>query len=125
MKRVGALIIKGECLLLNENLRYFANKYSFPNWEIKKGFYPVEYVNSKLKDSFGIKAEKTIYIEMVKFNRDDLYLYKIKDWKTVSVLYAETCTDDISRMVWVHKDVLLNTSNSIYFDNEYINKIFD
>tara|TARA_B100000795_G_C22799579_1_gene441134 strand:+ start:2553 stop:2939 length:387 start_codon:yes stop_codon:yes gene_type:complete len=124
MKLVGALIIKDECLLLNVNPRSFAHTYSFPLWEMTKGYYPIEFVNNKLNDSFGIKTDRTIYIEMVDFYGNNLYLYKIKNWKTI-LARGYTCSDDISKMVWIHKDVLLKKHNSVYFDNDYIKKIFE
>ena len=51
--KVGALIVKNDCILLTINNNN-GTKYCFPTWDYKPGEIPIESINCKLKE-IGIK----------------------------------------------------------------------
>ena len=112
--KVGALILKDDCLLLSMKSNILGTLYDFPMWTFTPGQIPIETINKKVK-TLGLKSDDKAYMGMFKQKNMNVYLYIIKNW----------CgTIQSKKYVWVHKSVLLCNKKSIPFGSEVINEIF-
>ena len=112
--KVGALIIKDNCILLNTKTNLLGTQYDFPMWDYNPGEIPIESINSKIKE-MGIKHDNKSYMGRFYIKKMNIYLYLIDKWQ--GKIKAKNC-------VWVHKAVLMMNKNSVPFDIEMLNEIF-
>jgi len=112
--KVGALIIKDDCLLLTVKTNILGTKYDFPIWSYEPGEIPIEAINKRIKN-LGIKKDDKSYISRFIVNNKPIFLYKIKNWK------GKIKNKDY---IWVHKSVIMMNKRSLPFDTETMNEIF-
>jgi hypothetical protein len=111
--KVGALILKNDCVLLNMDNNN-GNKYCFPTWDYNQGEIPIESINSKLKE-IGIKNGDKCYMGKYNINKANIYLYLIKNWE--GKIKEKNC-------IWVHKAVLMMNKNYFPLDKISLKEIF-
>jgi hypothetical protein len=112
--KVGALIIKDDCLLLTVKTNILGTKYDFPIWSYEQGEIPIEAINKRIKN-LGIKKDDKSYITRFVVKNKPIFLYKIKKWE--GKIKAPN-------YIWVHKSVLMMNKRSLPFDTETMNEIF-
>ena len=111
--KVGALIVKNDCILLNTKNNN-GTKYCFPTWDYKSGEIPIESINGKLKE-IGIKNGDKCYMGKYNINKANIYLYLIKNWD--GKIKEKNC-------IWVHKAVLIMNKNYFPQDKIPLKEIF-
>ena len=112
--KVGALIVKDDCLLLTMKTNILGTQYDFPMWSYEQGEIPIEAINKRVK-ILGIKKDNKSYMTRLVVNNKPIFLYKINKWE--GKIQA-------SNYIWVHKGVLMMNKNSLPFDKEMLNQIF-
>ena len=112
--KVGALIIKDNCILLQRDKNVLGIQYEFPMWDFEVGCFPIEIINDKVKTEFGINKDKKEYMGKFDINKTNVYLYLIK-WggEIKSKKYA-----------WVHKDEVIMNKRNLPFHEEILKEIF-
>ena len=113
--KVGAIIIKNNCMLLSLRSNILGSTYDFPMWDFKPGQIPIETINKSVK-RLGIIEDNKYYIGKFNKKKTNIYLYGLNKW---------TGNINTRKYVWVHKSVLLMNKNSIPFSNETINELFN